>query len=369
MDNALNKHSENELSHHGIKGQKWGVLRFQNKDGSLTPEGRKRYNKGSGTVGNNESNGQSKKKHFLLSRSVLAKRQKNNKEKTEMDEETDIKSLKEKDPVAYEAAKQKALKSGSATDIVKFKGDLTSMEIQNALNRIDWEQKLISASAKEMASGEDKINKLFTNVGKVTNYANTAIKAYNTIANVHNAVNVNSKLLPTISTDITTSNREQQKKENKERSKIESAKKKMEQQIEEGKEKHDARSKKKEEQTNNTGNSSTNNTGNSSTNNTGNSSTNKSPKFKTSRFNKTNNSESEKTTEWTVEGKGTSFKNNDDKDKSKSSDYYEPFDVDSDADWVYEYGGKTSMSNINTETLSIGKSKIEQFLLEDKKGR
>ena len=32
-----------ELYHFGIKGQKWGVRRFQNKDGSLTPEGRKRY--------------------------------------------------------------------------------------------------------------------------------------------------------------------------------------------------------------------------------------------------------------------------------------------------------------------------------------
>lgn len=33
----------NELYHHGIKGQKWGVRRYQNKDGSLTPEGIIRY--------------------------------------------------------------------------------------------------------------------------------------------------------------------------------------------------------------------------------------------------------------------------------------------------------------------------------------
>lgn len=31
------------LYHHGIKGQKWGVRRFQNKDGSLTPAGKERY--------------------------------------------------------------------------------------------------------------------------------------------------------------------------------------------------------------------------------------------------------------------------------------------------------------------------------------
>ena len=33
----------NELYHHGIKGQKWGIRRFQNKDGSLTKAGLKRY--------------------------------------------------------------------------------------------------------------------------------------------------------------------------------------------------------------------------------------------------------------------------------------------------------------------------------------
>lgn len=32
-----------ELYHHGIKGQKWGVRRYQYEDGSLTPAGKKRY--------------------------------------------------------------------------------------------------------------------------------------------------------------------------------------------------------------------------------------------------------------------------------------------------------------------------------------
>lgn len=32
-----------ELYHHGIKGQKWGVRRYQNDDGTLTAAGRERY--------------------------------------------------------------------------------------------------------------------------------------------------------------------------------------------------------------------------------------------------------------------------------------------------------------------------------------
>ena len=35
-------HYDSVIEHHGIKGQKWGVRRYQNPDGTLTPEGKKR---------------------------------------------------------------------------------------------------------------------------------------------------------------------------------------------------------------------------------------------------------------------------------------------------------------------------------------
>ena len=39
--------SSDELYHYGIRGQRWGVRRFQNENGSLTDAGKKRYQRDS----------------------------------------------------------------------------------------------------------------------------------------------------------------------------------------------------------------------------------------------------------------------------------------------------------------------------------
>ena len=42
-DGEVFEYDHNELKHFGIKGMKWGVRRYQNPDGSLTPAGKARY--------------------------------------------------------------------------------------------------------------------------------------------------------------------------------------------------------------------------------------------------------------------------------------------------------------------------------------
>lgn len=46
----------NELSHHGIKGQRWGIRRFQTRSGSLTPLGKKRRASNSKTTASKPMN-------------------------------------------------------------------------------------------------------------------------------------------------------------------------------------------------------------------------------------------------------------------------------------------------------------------------
>ena len=175
------------LNHWGIKGMRWGIRRFQNKDGSLTPAGKKRY------------------------------------DDTPEDPETAKK--------AYEEGKQKALKTGSATDVLKYKGDLTKTEMDAALSRIRWEDEMRKYSDKELAPGKSKTEQVMDKVGNLTDYAVKGAKAWNMIANVVNAFSgTDGVSLPKIDTNIDSGNKDKRKAEKKEKKKAEEAQKKREEQ-------------------------------------------------------------------------------------------------------------------------------------------
>lgn len=74
----------------------------------------------------------------------------------------------------YEEAKQKALKEGNATEVLKFKNDLSIQELQNAFSRINIERNLMRISKEELDAGKSTAERFFDKVGKVANYTNSA---------------------------------------------------------------------------------------------------------------------------------------------------------------------------------------------------
>ena len=121
----------NELYHHGIKGQKWGVIRTKEQLGYKTLNGKT-------TSNSNEGTRQKTKLGRLIYKSKSSAANKETKED-------------------YEARKNKALKVGTASEILKFKGDLTNQQMQTAITRINLEKQLSDISSRETKKAKYKV--------------------------------------------------------------------------------------------------------------------------------------------------------------------------------------------------------------------
>lgn len=170
-----------ELYHHGIQGQKWGQ-----RNGPPYP------------LSKSAHSSREKKKQWwksLLGGDSQSKSDKKNKpkKKVEVKNQNEEKTEEEK-KAEYESAKQKALKSGKASDIMQFKGDLTNQELQNALMRLDLEARMSSLAAKDFKTTEDKIDMAINKIEKVAGWAEKGSRAYNIGAKIYNAFSGEDKL-------------------------------------------------------------------------------------------------------------------------------------------------------------------------------
>lgn len=114
---------DNHLEHHGIIGMKWGVRRYQNKDGTLTNSGKKRYS----------ADGE----------------------------------------LARDAASGKKTESSS-----KRVQDMSDEELRSRLNRINMEDQYQAAMAKRNPQKNQRVNKLVNDLAEqaVRNFASKGIE-------------------------------------------------------------------------------------------------------------------------------------------------------------------------------------------------
>lgn len=143
-----------ELQHHGIPGMKWGIRRYQNKDGSLTNAGKKRYEKELAAL-KEEQRVLNNKKRAQAKFDKLAKMRKDiDDQKAALGEKPKINKIKEK------ISKSKAEKEPKR----KLK-DLSDEELQARLNRIQMEKRYIELTSKPKE--QNQVNKGKSFVGEI----------------------------------------------------------------------------------------------------------------------------------------------------------------------------------------------------------
>lgn len=183
------------LIHWGIKGQKWGVRRYQNTQGALTPEGRIRY-------------GVDKKREVNVNKITSIKSAKNAVVNVDFKKETPSVTTSESNPPSephketaeeHRAKVQRAIKSGNKDEVKKYALDMTSDELRKAMDKVDLMQKLNASEPPKTAF--DRIDNVANTLNKLSNYYTTATNTWNNFARAYNSLNKDGNDLKLIGQD------------------------------------------------------------------------------------------------------------------------------------------------------------------------
>ena len=292
-----------ELKHWGIKGMKWGIRRYQNKDGSLTRAGKKRQ------ADNLEKARQAKKA-----------------------KQDEIREREEK--------RSKLLKSTDASELYKNRDLLSTEEINERLNRLNAEQRLSQLSNQTKSTGMDKVNKALAvgrKINEVYEFTNTpvmkALKKQLGLEKTEKRLGLDKVY------EMRDKLSDKQLQDALKRASTEKAIKKILDERE------------AERKTSTSSNEDTKQTSSTESKNT--------------KSSKTEQSKSDEPLKGTVEGKGNSksnIKNDQDQTyqkKEKPDDYYDPIDI--------TFSGDTTVSGVPATTRSTGSKYVNDILLIEEK--
>lgn len=144
------KMDELELFHWGVKGMRWGVRRYQNKDGTLTKAGQKRYNKEMEKL-------KAEEKILKNKQRTQAKLGKLDSKKQELEElRKAVGDSKKSDKTKTDTGETKPTKK-------KLK-DMSDEELRSVINRIDMERRYADLTKSEKTKGEKFIKTILSDM-------------------------------------------------------------------------------------------------------------------------------------------------------------------------------------------------------------
>lgn len=156
MDEMIHEYSSEELRHHGIKGMRWGIRRYQNKDGSLTPAGRKRYDQEIESLKSEKTKLQQKHKNLNAQQRMEAR-----KDKLKADIETEKEYLKNGGKKSGKSdSSEKQSEETKEPEKKKSASEMSSEELNEAINHMRLQQKYNQLYSQLNPEKESKVKEI-----------------------------------------------------------------------------------------------------------------------------------------------------------------------------------------------------------------
>lgn len=199
----MSKTVEDFLMHYGIKGQKWGVRRYQYEDGTLTEEGRRRYNVGvpEGTQVHRgpdgkyyyysvDANGNTRERQYKTNIKDLSREELTNLNTQIKLENTLNKEVADAQRRADESKKAvltetskvldttaKALPTGNGRYVRKDYSHMSDQELKERISRLQLEESYgrLSGETKYIKSGSEKTREMLQTAGAAVGIAGSAV--------------------------------------------------------------------------------------------------------------------------------------------------------------------------------------------------
>lgn len=202
--NDFRMYQENYLCHHGRLGQRKGVKNgppyplgedqltsVYEKNGGMSESAKEVYGEGGSSGSEKKPEKKSllrkMKEHKVKRELELEEMRRQEQEKIRNQEEENRKQLQREAEEKFEQAKKSAIDKGDKKWVKANFDKLTNQELEVALNRINYRQRVDTAYEEKVKTGWDRMDSVMKHVGQMTEWARKGTNAYNTGVKIYNA--------------------------------------------------------------------------------------------------------------------------------------------------------------------------------------